>query len=466
MGLHCPSPVAQDAFRAAATAGDVYWHALPHNAQVELFNGPTLLAAVDVAHTLDKQFGMAPKLTASLRDVPGLTRAALPLLVVAGVRALSLGLNPGAPPAAWPLNAPFFWVDRASGARALTMVHPGGYSGTPVDAKHECITAPGFEHALCCAWRNDNAGPHTVDEVLDVYKRVSAYWPDAHVSDSNFDAFSARLLEVAESGAVPLPEFDLEVGDVWAYGAASDAAKLAEARALMRARALMDRKNVEVAQFSRQLVKLAEHTWSSDIKVSLNDTLHWSNPEFAGMLKARDPRYEATVSTWELQRAYVPRAVAALRDTPSAGAAKDELSAVTDAYAGPPDPVAKLGLTPVNLATSNLSFGGATPDGWWLDVDRATGALAGASSPPRRGRAPHPVVARRLRPAGRLHLFHLHTGRVCRLFEGLPVRAGDRVRRVVDRGRPRQGGPPRVRGGGAGRRPAHAHRCVDGACLV
>jgi hypothetical protein len=213
MGLHCPSPEAVDAFKAAALAGDVWWHALPHNAQVELFNGPSLLAAVDVAHALDRQFGMAPKLTASQRDVPGLTRAALPLLVVAGVRALSLGLNPGAPPAAWPLNTPFFWVDRASGARALTMVHPGGYSGTPVDSKNECITAVGLEHALCCAWKNDNAGPHTVEEVLAIYERVGGYWPGARVSDSNFDAFNARLLEMTDGGEIVLPEFDREVGE-------------------------------------------------------------------------------------------------------------------------------------------------------------------------------------------------------------------------------------------------------------
>jgi hypothetical protein len=34
MGLHCPTAPAVAAFRAAVEAGDVYWHAMPHNAQV------------------------------------------------------------------------------------------------------------------------------------------------------------------------------------------------------------------------------------------------------------------------------------------------------------------------------------------------------------------------------------------------------------------------------------------------
>jgi hypothetical protein len=243
------------------------------------------------------------------------------------------------------------------------------------------------------------------------------------VSDSNFDAFNARLLEMTDGGEIVLPEFDQEVGeresggwerecvcfvlfdkiifrffptspppplfpsgDVWVYGAASDAAKLAEARALMRARALMDRRNGVVAAFSRMLVKLVEHTWSSDIKVSLNDTANWANPAFAARLAAKDARYTDTELTWRMQRAYVGRAVAALGDSNSAGVAKDELAAVTDGYRGPPaDPAAALGLTKVELAASNLTFGEGGADGWVLTVDRATGALAGASSPPAAG---------------------------------------------------------------------------------
>lgn len=28
-----------------------------------------------------------------------------------------------------------------------------------VDSRQDCITAPGFDHVLCVAWRQDNVGP-------------------------------------------------------------------------------------------------------------------------------------------------------------------------------------------------------------------------------------------------------------------------------------------------------------------
>ena len=49
----------------------------------------------------------------------------------------------------------------------------GGYSGDPVDARRECVTAEGLGHVLCCAWKDDNAGPHTPDEVRSVKASIS-----------------------------------------------------------------------------------------------------------------------------------------------------------------------------------------------------------------------------------------------------------------------------------------------------
>ena len=46
----------------------------------------------------------------------------------------------------------------------------GGYSGQPVDIKEECVSVPGLQHRLCMAWRQDNAGPHSPEEVLLLHK--------------------------------------------------------------------------------------------------------------------------------------------------------------------------------------------------------------------------------------------------------------------------------------------------------
>ena len=73
-----------------------------------------------------QSFAQRYKVTASQRDVPGLTRAAVPVLARQGVRAISVGVNGGSAPPAVPLNAPFLWRDTASGTQLLAFWHPGG----------------------------------------------------------------------------------------------------------------------------------------------------------------------------------------------------------------------------------------------------------------------------------------------------------------------------------------------------
>jgi len=44
---------------------------------------------------MDRLYGLPPKATLSQRDVPGLTAAAIPLLLSANVTAISVGVNSG-----------------------------------------------------------------------------------------------------------------------------------------------------------------------------------------------------------------------------------------------------------------------------------------------------------------------------------------------------------------------------------
>jgi hypothetical protein len=126
IGIACPTPADVAAFDAAARAGDIVWHALPHNSQVELMDAELLTFAVELAHSLDRRYGLPPKLTASQRDVPGMTRAAVPVLARAGVAALSVGVNSGSAPPGVPLNTPFVWADERTGQQLLAFWHAGG----------------------------------------------------------------------------------------------------------------------------------------------------------------------------------------------------------------------------------------------------------------------------------------------------------------------------------------------------
>lgn len=59
------------------------------------------------------------------RDVPGLTRAAIPILVGQGIKAVSVGVNAGSAPPAVPHHTPFIWRDEQSNTQILAFWHPG-----------------------------------------------------------------------------------------------------------------------------------------------------------------------------------------------------------------------------------------------------------------------------------------------------------------------------------------------------
>lgn len=93
MGLHCPTTAQASAFEGAIKAGDVTWHAFPHNAELEMMDPSLIEAGLALTWALDDRFGLPRKQTLSQRDVPGMTRSLIPLLTKAGVTAISIGVN-------------------------------------------------------------------------------------------------------------------------------------------------------------------------------------------------------------------------------------------------------------------------------------------------------------------------------------------------------------------------------------
>ena len=160
------------------------WHAFPHNAELAAAGQGMVRAGLKLTHALDARFGLAPKRTLSQRDVPGITRAALPLLAEAGVGFISIGTNNGPyKPVSLP-NA-FVWRDPGSGAEAVVSWHSMGYgsigdggsNGTGAwedcnDGGEGCedglaepayLRIPGYEQALVLDWKSDNTGPPGCD---------------------------------------------------------------------------------------------------------------------------------------------------------------------------------------------------------------------------------------------------------------------------------------------------------------
>lgn len=160
MGLRCPGPVLRAKVLNGALRGDITWHAHPHNAQYELYDSSLLEFSLQLVHDLDDRLGMPRKRTLVLvsgwrarwdgccqrarqpascpyhlstnilhlhmqRDVPGLTRAIIPVLAARGVEAVSVGVNAGSAPPGVPPFTPFLWRDEESGQQLLAFWHPG-----------------------------------------------------------------------------------------------------------------------------------------------------------------------------------------------------------------------------------------------------------------------------------------------------------------------------------------------------
>jgi hypothetical protein len=123
--LICPNATELADFIAAVKRKDIGWHAFPFNAEPEVYTPELFDAGLNMTFGEDAFFGHAPRKTLSLRDVPGLTRAAIPLLARRNVSGVSVGENSQCAP----VNVPpiFLWRDNASDTSVVAMYHPFGY---------------------------------------------------------------------------------------------------------------------------------------------------------------------------------------------------------------------------------------------------------------------------------------------------------------------------------------------------
>ena len=240
LGLRCPNATQIAAVEAAIAAGDITWHAFPHNSQLSLASPALVRELVAHTHGLDDKLGRPRKRVLSQRDVPGLPRGVVPALTAAGVDAVSVGSNgrvlpPNVPPA-------FRWRDAgaappggvpASGAELLVLWHPYGYGGSKSDGvaySRSYTRLPGHPHLLYYAWKGDNEGPPSLAEVEARFAEVRALFPAADVRASSLDAFVAG---VPEDLLLPVVTADLE--DTWIQGAAQAPATIKKHKALRRA---------------------------------------------------------------------------------------------------------------------------------------------------------------------------------------------------------------------------------------
>jgi hypothetical protein len=279
----------------------------------------------------------------SQRDVPGLTKAAIPIMLQNGVAALSIGTNGGSAPVNvpkvclilfyfyFPESFPqaFIWrFNETSSVRAFWL--GGGYSGFPTAPHIVALTEVG-DAALVVMWRGDNAGP-PIDaaEVIRDWETLNLQFPGAQIVASTFDGFVEAIANVSDDF---FPVIDREIADTWIYGIASDPIKVRDMRILQSMRsACVEAGECELSDerffnFSVIALKNGEHTWGRDQKVALGSYVssNWTNAEFATLVNTDN--FTTYSGSWILQRHMgITDAVSALGDHPLAAQLQSALA--------------------------------------------------------------------------------------------------------------------------------------------
>ena len=272
----------------AINDGDIAWHALPFSWQTEMMDRSLIAGSLAISRSLDQRFGRTTT-GAKMTDVPGHTRGLIRPLSDHGVTFLDIGVNGGSTPAELPPL--FLWKD-PEGASMVVMYH------------HEygsIAHVPGSKLAIAVVVRGDNSGPHTPEEIAEIYTDLSQRFPNAQVEATNLTEIANAIQPHREH----LPVVTQEIGDTWIYGVASDPLKVARYRELCRlrqswiAKGQFEPGDATDLALLRHLLLEPEHTWGTDTKTWL-DFDHYTPRDLASMLDTKN--YKVVEFSWQEKR--------------------------------------------------------------------------------------------------------------------------------------------------------------------
>jgi len=296
----------------AIESGFLRWHALPFTMHSECADADLYRYGLSLSKELDRRFGVRT-ISAKNTDVPGHTRAIVPLLREAGVEFLHIGVNA----ASMPPDVPELFRWQAPGGESVNVMYAKGDYG-------EFSILPGTGTAICFAHTGDNLGPQSAREIFEVYEALHAQYPGASIRAGSLNEAAEAVAQIAGS----LPVVTQEIGDSWIHGMGTDPQKLSQYRALLRLAQGWDTQSKHALY--RHLVLVPEHTWGLDEKTHLRDDSHYSRTEFETL--RGEANYMKMEASWREQRDYVADAVAALEPIERAQAA----AAIAECQAGYP----------------------------------------------------------------------------------------------------------------------------------
>jgi hypothetical protein len=158
------------------------------------------------------------------------------------------------------------------------------------------------DFAIYFAHTNDNMGPQSADDIVNVYRMLGKKYPDAKIVAATLDDVADRIAELKD-----IPVITDEIGDNWIHGTGTDPKKVSMYLELLR---YIEDKNLDDVDLTDNLLLVPEHTWGAAFMHFFPELLTWSN----SALKARagDKDVMFMEESWQEQRDYVSGAEKAL----------------------------------------------------------------------------------------------------------------------------------------------------------
>ncbi len=279
--------------------GILTWHGLPFTTHTEFMNSSLFQLGLSLSKKLDERYGRTT-LGAKMTDVPGHTKGLVRLMADSGLTFLHVGVNPVA--AIPPVPSLFRW--RCDG-REITVMYQGDYGDI----------AEFDDFAVCFAHTGDNLGPQSKEDIIAVYNRLRARYPNSPLLPGTLNDLARLVCSIPD-----LPVLDCEIGDTWIHGVGTDPEKVSRYRRLLR---YLEANNLaENTSLSDNLLLVPEHTWGLDIKTHFPDDRHYFHWEMDKILSER-ARVERS---WDEQRNYVASAEKCLGLVPEYPTEKPDLT--------------------------------------------------------------------------------------------------------------------------------------------
>ena len=252
----------------ALKSGNIVPHAMPFTTHSEVFDEDTFDYGLSIVDEIDGIRGRKT-VSAKMTDVPGHTKAIVPLLAKHGIKLLHIGVNGAS--AVPEVPECFLWK---CGESEIVVIYSGEYGGAfKCEFADEILW---FDHTL------DNKGAPSPEKVREMLKKIESKYPDYEVSAGTLDDFAEIMWKIKDR----LPVIESEIGDTWIHGSASDPYKSAALRELMNlkrqwlANGETVRMSDEYKGFSDALLCIGEHTCGMDSKTYLADYENYLKRDF------------------------------------------------------------------------------------------------------------------------------------------------------------------------------------------